>query len=377
MEKKDRKMRLGEKGPFIFAAAGMFPIILSNIKFSWAIWRVTRINLLAVLIVLSAFSVFFQIYSFFKKSYGPMYKYGIWISGVYLGFLFFFVPLHAAISVFGAITGINKMSLVISWILVVAALFCVAVTVFGVIHAHNIKVVRYVLDTGGSKTCRIVQLSDLHMGSIIGHKYIEKVVSGVNRLNPDVVIITGDLFNLGVVAECRDIDRITACLQKLRSTYGVYAILGNHDPAPDDKDFKRFVSDTGMVFIDNAMLEFDDFYLLGRTGLLDPAYDRKNLSRLMEMCFDRGKKRIVLDHDPRGINDAVRKGADVVFSGHTHAGQLFPHTLFTRLVDGKKYYHGYDRFGESHSIISAGTGFFQVPIRVGSDSEIVCADIKM
>ena len=66
MEKKDRKMRLGEKGPFIFAAAGMFPIILSNIKFSWAIWRVTRINLLAVLIVLSAFSVFFQIYSFFS-----------------------------------------------------------------------------------------------------------------------------------------------------------------------------------------------------------------------------------------------------------------------------------------------------------------------
>ncbi len=377
MEKKDRKMRMGEIGPFLFAAAGIFPIILSAIRLSWAIERVTRVNLVAVFIVLSVFSVFFQVYSFFKKSYSPFYRYGIWVSGVYVGFLFFFVPLLAIISIIGIVTGLGRISPAISWMIFGAALLCAVITAYGVIHARFPRIVRYNVETGGGDKCRIVQLSDLHMGSVIGHTFMDRVTNKVNSLKPDMIVITGDFFNLGVVAECRDIGRLTDCIKGMKSRRGIYGVLGNHDPSPDDRDFKRFIRDTGIELIDNDILEFEDLYLLGRTGLAEPAYDRKNLSRLVEMCYDQNKIRIVLDHDPRGIRDAVRKGAVVIFSGHTHAGQFFPHTLLTRLFDGKKYYHGYDRFGTTHSIISAGTGYFQIPMRLGTDSEIVCADIML
>ena len=80
---------------------------------------------------------------------------------------------------------------------------------------------------------------------------------------------------------------------------------------------------------------------------------------------------VVLDHNPSGIPEAVEFGADLVLSGHTHKGQFFPVTYFTKLANGKHYFYGHEQFGKTYAIISSGAGFFQLPVRIGTSNEIV------
>lgn len=76
---------------------------------------------------------------------------------------------------------------------------------------------------------------------------------------------------------------------------------------------------------------------------------------------------------PQGIREAASCGVDLVLCGHTHKGQLFPLTILTRLANGAQYFYGYGVSEKTRSVISAGTGFFGLPIRIGTDSEIVVA----
>ena len=84
---------------------------------------------------------------------------------------------------------------------------------------------------------------------------------------------------------------------------------------------------------------------------------------------------MVLDHDPGKIPEAVSFGVDLVLCGHTHKGQFFPVTYFTKWANGKHYFYGHEVFGKTHAVICAGTGFFQLPVRLGTDNE--AADIHL
>ena len=68
-------------------------------------------------------------------------------------------------------------------------------------------------------------------------------------------------------------------------------------------------------------------------------------------------------------------GADLVLCGHTHRGQMFPVTLFTQWAYGAKRFWGQHQFGQTHAIVSAGCGVFQLPIRLGTDNEVVSIDL--
>ena len=80
---------------------------------------------------------------------------------------------------------------------------------------------------------------------------------------------------------------------------------------------------------------------------------------------------VVLDHNPSGISEAAEYGADLVLSGHTHKGQFVPVTYFTKLANGKHFFYGYEQFGKTQAIISSGAGYFQLPVRIGTDNEVV------
>ncbi len=83
----------------------------------------------------------------------------------------------------------------------------------------------------------------------------------------------------------------------------------------------------------------------------------------------------MLDHNPGGIKEAIENKVSLVLCGHTHKGQFFPATLFTRFAYGKKDFYGYAQREETQSIVSAGAGYFQMPMRIGSDSEIVLIEV--
>ena len=258
-----------------------------------------------------------------------------------------------------------------------AALISVFLLLWGWVHARQLKTVRYTVDLGGQGgAARIVLLSDLHIGVFIGADYLEKAAAEVNRVQPEIVVIAGDLFDGCLPATDRELQQIAAVFRSIQAPGGVYAVTGNHDPGVDEPRFLQFFEDANIRLLYNETLELSQFYLVGRAGIVGMKDIRVPLDRLMPQAAS-GKPVVVLDHDPQGIREAISCGADLVLCGHTHRGQLFPMDFLTRWANGKEYFYGCNRAGKTQSIISAGTGFFQLPIRLGTDSEVVVIDCRM
>lgn len=240
---------------------------------------------------------------------------------------------------------------------------------------------------------RVVLLSDLHIGAVIGWRFIMRVRKIVNLTHADLIVITGDLLNKAKTEECVDLSKVEEELAQMKCADGVYAVTGNHDPAGCDPQFNRFLSASGIRLLDDASVDLGPVRLIGRAG--NPA-EIKTRRSMQELMADgntitaapgdntgrntnpyRNKPVIVLDHNPQGVEEAAAAGADLVLCGHTHRGQYFPVNVLTHFYYGGKLNHGYSRQGRTQVIVSSGTGFFQVPLRVGTDSEICCIDLKI
>ena len=216
---------------------------------------------------------------------------------------------------------------------------------------------------------QIIQLSDLHIGIFIGARYIEKVVQKINAAAPDMVVITGDIFNNGAMDECASLDRIQAALRGIHSKDGVFAVLGNHDPSATDSEVAAFFSGANIHLLRDETFETPLFTLIGRKDVLRSS-DRTDMARLSSLAPS-AQPIVVLDHNPSGIREAAMNGADLVLCGHTHKGQMIPFPFFTRLFHDDGCFYGHSLFGKTQAIISAGTGYFQLPVRIGTNSEIV------
>lgn len=248
-----------------------------------------------------------------------------------------------------------------------------AAVAVGMVHARKLVTVNYQVPVEHlGKEARLVLLSDLHIGHFVGKKHIQNLVAQVNRLKPDLVLISGDLINAGNTGECPDIDQVARELEGLRTEHGVFAVTGNHDPAPEDPDFRRFLRRARIHLLEDKTCDAGPVQLVGRKSKIRP---RAALTELMADCTGE-KPVVVLDHDPIGIQEARQAGADCVLCGHTHRGQVFPLDLLVRLLYPKEELWGMGRKEKTTSIVSAGAGYFSMPMRLGSDSEIVCIDLK-
>ena len=245
----------------------------------------------------------------------------------------------------------------------------VLLSVYGFLHARYLTVKKYQIQLGEKKyNKKLVLLSDIHTGSFVNEKYLEKVIEKMNEINVDLVLIAGDTFDVKAF-ECCNLPKLEEMFRKLHSKEGVYASLGNHDPLPSDRKVREFFEKAGISLLIDEKAETRDFYVIGREDVTS-CPDRKSLAEILPK--ERGKKpEIVLDHNPGGIEEAIKNKVALVLCGHTHKGQFFPATFFTRLAYGKKDFYGFAKREETQSIVSAGTGYFQMPMRIGSNSEIV------
>jgi len=128
----------------------------------------------------------------------------------------------------------------------------------------------------------------------------------------------------------------------------------------------------GIKLLNNDAKILSKINLIGRT---DDAHNiRTEITEILTKA-DSDKPIVVIDHKPENIRDSAKHDVDLVLCGHTHKGQLFPVTTFTRLANGKDCFYGYHKNGKTHTIITSGVGFFELPVRLGSSNEI--ADIRI
>lgn len=217
---------------------------------------------------------------------------------------------------------------------------------------------------------RLALISDVHLGRILGRSYAEKLVQRVNQLDPDAVLIAGDLIDekISYVQEENSLE----ALAHFNAPKGVYLAFGNHEYIDDHLRWQALVEENGIKVLRDASTVIDGRLKL--TGLNDYSRNR-DLSSLKALAWENDKYySILIDHQPRKMETAAAEGYDLYLSGHTHTGQLFPN----RQVTKRMYQLDYGRrdFGKLIAITSSGYGFWGPPVRTEAAPEIVLIELN-
>lgn len=266
-----------------------------------------------------------------------------------------------------------------------------AVGIGGVVQAHTVRTTTYDVtvakDGGTLDGLDVVLVSDLHLGYSFGQRSLAATVDAINEQEPDLVVLAGDIFDNAYDA-LDDPAALAAELRRIDSTYGVYACYGNHDidepilagitfgggnGKHSDPRMDAWLADAGVVLLQDETVSLADgsLSLTGRRDARKPGGDGTRLSAEELLGgLDRTRPLLVLDHEPSELHELADAGADLILSGHTHDGQMFPATLLMPLLWENPC--GWLRVGGAQSIVTSGVGVFGPNMRVGTRAEI-CA----
>ncbi|HTY07659.1 MAG TPA: metallophosphoesterase [Candidatus Edwardsbacteria bacterium] len=258
--------------------------------------------------------------------------------------------------------------------LLVVVLGTTAAVLAGYVNAAHPRVKKLDLavdkPAGQMKTLRIAMASDIHLGTIIGNGRLTALVDRINALQPDVILLCGDIVDEDIGSVIRD--NLGETLRKLHAKYGVYGITGNHEYIGGAKASVEYLRAHGVTMLmDSVALIDSSFYLAGRIDRSGQRFEgrlRRSLPELLQNV-DRTKPVILLDHQPFELDKAEAAGVDLQLSGHTHHGQLWPFNLITNAVYELSW--GYKRKGNTHFYVSSGYGTWGPPVRTGNTPEIV------
>ena len=275
--------------------------------------------------------------------------------------------------------------------------FTILMSVYGIVNAQNLKVTTYDVTVDKSSKqdeLNVVLIADLHLGYSVGVKQMERMVNKINELQPDVVVVAGDIFDNEFSAIYNPV-RLAEILRGINSKYGVYAVYGNHDIeedilcgftfSDDDvtqvtsiKEMDDFIENCGFPFLyDEAILINDDFYIYGRPDEERPNFgnDSRLEAEKITEGLDLSKLIICVDHEPHDQKKLSAAGVDVDLNGHTHAGQLFPGNIIINFFWDIAY--GYKNFDGMHNIVTSGVGLFGPNMRTFTKAEIAQVKIHL
>lgn len=213
--------------------------------------------------------------------------------------------------------------------------------------------------------------SDVHLGSIIRKDRLKKYVDMLNNQNADIILFAGDLLDHSIrpVVE----KKMDEELRKLKARYGVYAVFGNHEYYGNAAKAAEFYARSNITLLRDTAVTIDKrFVLVGRDDVSQ--HRRKSLDSILA-GIGGSLPKILLDHNPVRLDDAMKNNIDLQLSGHTHNGQIFPLNYFVRRLYQLPY--GYRKTGNTNYYVSSGLGLWAAPVRIGTNSEIVRIQVSL
>ncbi|MES9857094.1 MAG: metallophosphoesterase [Sedimenticola sp.] len=233
-----------------------------------------------------------------------------------------------------------------------------------VIQDYNVQIAELPAEREGTS---IVVLSDMHLGSLLGREWLEARVNQTLALQPDLVLLLGDIFE-GHGPPNRELLPI---LQRLSAPMGVWAILGNHEFHSDPDTITDFMAEMGFEVLRNRWAEPAPGLIVA--AVENPTYsrieDKDGESIIKVLAGQPPGTTILLSHAPRHYEAAARAGVDLMLSGHTHSGQIWPFGYLVQQVF--PLYQGRHEVKEMTLIISRGTGTWGPRMRLWHPAEIV------
>lgn len=304
---------------------------------------------------------------------------GFWLAFLFYGFLFFAIS-DIILIILRISTLLSAESIVLyrKWSFIITLSLSSVLIIGGFINAlipvvkeYNITINK---SAGDIKTLRIAAASDIHLGSSIRKRSIKKLSSILQKLNPDIVlllgdivdgeigpVLRGDLLQYFTIPECED---------------GLYAITGNHEFIGGGKRTIPYIESKGIRVLKDEMVTLEGgIQLYGRIDRDSRRFYNKERMPLKELLkgADTTKPIILLDHQPFHLEESEALGVDLELSGHTHNGQMWPLNYLTGRIYELSY--GYLKKGNSNFIVSSGYGLWGPRVRSGSRSEVLLINV--
>lgn len=254
--------------------------------------------------------------------------------------------------------------------------------------AHNVQETNYTIHTDKKVgNLKVAFISDSHLGATFNGEGFAKHIKRIAEQNPDILVITGDFVDDYSTKE----DMIRACeaFGEINIKYGIYYVYGNHDKGYYGDEYRGYsglelaseLEKNGVTVLEDESVIIDDrFYIIGRQDKsvdMMQEYGRADMQEIIEE-LDEKKFSIVLDHQPSDYAAQAKSGVDLVLSGHTHGGQLFPLMVFQSMpsfaVDDLVY--GKKTIDDTDFIVTSGIADWLIKFRTGCTAEYVIVTIE-
>lgn len=270
-------------------------------------------------------------------------------------------------------------------------------SIYGIINAKIVRTTEYDItinkDGGNFKEMTIAMFGDPQFGYNIGEYHLKQAVDIINKNDVDIVCVVGDIFD-NQYSAIKNPDKLIDLFNQIKSKYGMYAVLGNHDVEEPilcgftfndetlenklaSKEMLDFIRKSGMVLLyDENVIINDSVNLYGRADQERPNLGnitRKESGELFKEV-DVSKPIMVLDHEPREYDELEKVGVDLMMAGHTHDGQLWPTKIATDIIWENPY--GLWVKNAFHAITTSGLGLFGPNMRVGTIAEVCIIHVK-
>ena len=296
-----------------------------------------------------------------------------WVSYVWMGYLFLFLCIGLLFDLGHALAILLNFNWPLNAVLALRSVVLLALIAmgYGLIEARQIRVEEINISTPklASGRVTIAQISDLHLGIMLGDKFLDRVIARLRELKPDIVVATGDIVD----GQGDDLDALARHFQTYTPPLGTFAVTGNHEYYAGLESSLRFLRNAGFTVLRGESAKAGGIVLLGvddptaaTSGQETRLDTRKALVSVTANDFI-----VLLKHQPVVDGDTP---FDLQLSGHIHGGQIFPfvyltrltyrmHTGLTELADGRRLY------------VSRGAGTWGPPIRLFAPPEITLITI--
>ncbi len=374
----------------------LFSTIVAGYVFWRAIWPLqTSWNIkgpLICLLILAAYK--FKILHLFG---GPMYFSpdlpwwvllpGAWLFSVVFIYFFLLLLTHVGQGLWALIrlclrkgkapaqAAVNKLNLALLCLSVVlASVGIVAGTAAPQVKEVTIYSERLPRNADG---LRIALMADIHVDRLTHSARVKEMVRRVNELNPDVVLIAGDFVDGRVSVYAEDLRP----LQGLKAKYGVFGVPGNHEYYSGYTEWMRFLPTLGIRMLENEHTTIADGTVTV-AGVTDPAAHIRSGLAVPDVAqalsgAPQSTYRVLLAHQPRMANEAVKQGVDLQLSGHTHGGMILGFSRIVAMFNGGYVSGMYELPGGMNLYVSNGTGIWNgFPVRIGVPAEITLITLK-
>ena len=307
-----------------------------------------------------------------------------WVGYIWMGLLFVFVAASFLFDGYRVLVGIARLvtqkglfALLPSYgfSCMISIFIAVSVTVYGFFEARHIRLERIVIPSQKipqkASPIRIVQISDIHLGIVVGRHRLNRILEKVREAKPHILVSTGDLVD----GQMDNLEDLADMIQGIPTPLGKFAVTGNHEFYAGIARSLTFTEKAGFTVLRGEGVSLSN--AVNMVGIDDPARPYRNLGNGFEknllLKIPRDKFTVYLKHQP--VIDRESFGLfDLQLSGHTHKGQIFPFYLATKIL--YKHPAGLTRLKESCWLyVSRGSGTWGPPIRFLSPPEVTLFEL--